>query len=65
MVGRWRGALREARPVLASAVAAGAALAVASSLFAAILPPIDSTVAGSDSSIYLAAAQHLARTGYG
>jgi hypothetical protein len=63
VVGRWRGALREARPVLASAVAAGAALAVASSLFAAILPPLDTTVAGSDSSIYLAAAQHLARTG--
>ncbi len=63
VVGRWRGVLREARPVLTSAVAAGAALAVASSLLAAILPPLDTTVAGSDSSIYLAAAQHLARTG--
>jgi hypothetical protein len=62
-VGRGRGALREARRALPSALALGAALAVASSLFATILPPIDATVAGSDSSIYLAAAHQLARTG--
>ena len=53
-VGRRRGALREARRVLPSALAAGVALAAASSLFAAVLPPIDTTVAGGDGSIYLA-----------
>jgi hypothetical protein len=62
-VGRGRGALREALRALPSALAVGVAVAVASSLFATILPPIDATVAGSDSSIYLAAAQHLARAG--
>ena len=62
-VGRRRGALREARRVLPSALAAGVALAAASSLFAAVLPPIDATVAGGDGSTYLATAQHLAHTG--
>jgi hypothetical protein len=62
-VGVRRGTLGEAAAALPSAVAFGVALAVASSFFATVLPPLDATAAGSDGSIYIGAAHNLARTG--
>jgi hypothetical protein len=58
-----RGTLGDAAAALPSAVAFAVALAVASSLFATVLPPLDATLSGSDGSIYLGAAHNLARTG--
>jgi hypothetical protein len=62
-VGVRRGTLGEALSASRWAVAVAVALALSSSLFATLLPPIDATVAGSDASTYLGLASHLARTG--
>jgi hypothetical protein len=60
----WRrGALRAALASLPSDLAAAAALAGLAVVIAAVLPPIDTTLAGSDSSVFLAASRELAARG--
>lgn len=58
-----RGVLREAWAGLPLDIAAGLALLTLSGLYGVLLPPFDTTIAGSDSSVYLGAAHQLAREG--
>jgi hypothetical protein len=55
--------LRETLAALPLDLALGATLAVSSVLFGMVLPPLDTTLAASDSSVYLGIAHHLARQG--
>jgi hypothetical protein len=60
----WRcGALRGVLAPLPSDLAAAAAIAVLALAIGRFLPPIDTTLAGSDSSVYLAASRELASGG--
>jgi hypothetical protein len=63
LVARRRGALRVGLASLPSDLAAAAALAGLAVAIAAVLPPIDTTLAGSDSSVFLAASRELAARG--
>jgi hypothetical protein len=58
-----RGVLREAWAGLPQDLAFGLALLLLSVVYSALLPPFDTTIVGSDSSIYLGAAHQLARQG--
>jgi hypothetical protein len=55
--------LREALAALPLDLALGATLAGSSVLVGMLLPPLDTTLAASDSSVYLGIAHHLARQG--
>jgi hypothetical protein len=58
-----RGILREAWAGLPRDITLGLALLLLSVLYAVLLPPFDTTIAASDSSVYLATAHQLARGG--
>ncbi|HXK12695.1 MAG TPA: hypothetical protein VMT70_23875 [Vicinamibacteria bacterium] len=58
-----RGVLRAAWAGLHRDLAAGLTVLALSLIYGALLPPFDTTLAGSDSSVYLAAAHQLARQG--
>jgi hypothetical protein len=60
----WRrGSLRAGVSSLPSDLGAAAGLVVLAALIGAVLPPVDTTLAGSDSSVYLAASRELAAAG--
>jgi len=58
-----RGVLRGALAALPLDLALATALAATSLLFGILQPPLDTTLAASDSSVYLGTAHHLARQG--
>jgi hypothetical protein len=58
-----RGRVRGTFTALPLDLALGATLAVSSLFFGVLLPPLDTTLAASDSSVYLGIAHHLARQG--
>lgn len=58
-----RGVLRRALEGLPRTVGLAVTLAAGSIVFGWLLPPFDTTIAGSDSSVYLGTAHHLARHG--
>jgi hypothetical protein len=63
VVGHRRGGLRRALEGLPRGLVLALTLAVGSLALGWVLPPFDTTISGSDSSIYLGTAQHLARHG--
>jgi hypothetical protein len=63
LVVRGRGSLRAALAAVPSDLAAAAAVGILALLIGTLLPPVDTTLAGSDSSVYLAAARQLAAGG--